>query len=90
MRSSSASASGSVTPPVASPLPGWALSSRTVDSRSSRRISSAFQSTLVSESETTYFFARSMTWAKGTIHSGLPSVISSFLATSRQPASIIS
>src|ERR1041384_409910 len=61
---SSANASGSVTPPVNSPLPDFCLSCCTAFSRSPRT-SSAFQSTWFKVLETTYFFAASLVGAKG-------------------------
>src|SRR5215471_5719900 len=82
---SSANASGSVTPPVNSPLPGSCLSRCTVFPRSPRT-SSAFQSTRSSVLETTYFFAASIVRAKGSIQSGHAPV----RAGGRNAASIIS
>src|SRR4051812_25589295 len=70
---SSASASGSVTPPTNSPLPGSDLSCRTACPRSPRT-SSAFQSTRSRVLDTTYFFAASMVRANGSIHPGLAAV----------------
>src|SRR5699024_5928054 len=64
MRPSSASASGSVTPPTASPVTDCSLSSRTAVPRSSR-MSSEFQSTRSKMLETTYLRAGSMAATNG-------------------------
>src|SRR5688500_13241306 len=61
---SSANASGSVTPPVNTPLPGSCLSCCTAFPRSPCT-SSAFQSTRSKVLDTTYFLAASIVRAKG-------------------------
>src|SRR5687768_10528173 len=84
---SSASASGSFTPPTNSPLPDSRLSCPTACPRSPRTIS-AFQSTRSRVLETTYFFAASIVRANGSIHSAIHSGRSPF-AGHRHAASII-
>ena len=80
-----ASASGSVTPPVPSPLPGSCLRRWTASRRSPRNISE-FQSTWVSVLETTYFFFSSIVRANGTIQSAIQSGLT---PVQRQADSII-
>src|SRR5687767_13057706 len=85
---SSASASGSFTPPTNNPLPDSCLSCSTAVPRSPRK-SSAFQSTRSNVLDTTYFFAASIVRAKGFIQSAIQSGVTP-VADGRQAASIIS
>src|ERR1051326_3584412 len=68
--SSTVNACASFTPPTNSPFPGSRLSCRTASPRSPRT-SSAFQSTLSSVLDTTYFFAASIVPAHGSRHTRL-------------------
>src|ERR1043166_6305434 len=69
--SSSVNACARFTPPTNSPFPGSRLSCRTASPRSPRT-SSAFQSTLSSVLDTTYFFAASIVRANGSVPAGQP------------------
>src|SRR5262249_1144574 len=82
---SSANAIGSFTPPVTRPLPDSRLTCPTAFPRSPPT-SSAFQSTLSSVLDTTYFFFALIDRAKGSIQSGL----APGGAGDRHPASISS